>query len=367
MRTSAAAPLMLLLMMLLQLDASTAAGPTNITLLWCSDPIRPNETLMVQYGSDAVPLPDPSVLLKPLSGGQQAVLTPSLITNHTVAFVLPPDTSVDAYEVTVTAGGATSNTIVANKPAVWWVQGDGGKAATAGGWLRAFGHGLALPLPENAHPSPRLALRQLTQGLASAAQRSDWSEAAELAAHAAALASKQQSAAARALATTLTLTPMSAVPESNAHPTPIVIKAVNATEYAAWFPIPEAVPPAQYHVSISNGAASGELDSYYDHLHPRVMAVQIKQRGANAWGSKVVRVTDAGCAASLTNYSDQIDCTQAMLSAIETLNGTGGTVQLGLGRFYVRGPLLLPNGVRLRGAGMGRTGLYFASMNASVR
>ena len=54
------------------------------------------------------------------------------------------------------------------------------------------------------------------------------------------------------------------------------------------------------------------------------------------------------------------------LAAIEALNGTGGTVQLGLGRYYVRGPLLLPNGVRLRGAGMGKTGLYFASMNASM-
>jgi hypothetical protein len=41
-------------------------------------------------------------------------------------------------------------------------------------------------------------------------------------------------------------------------------------------------------------------------------------------------------------------------------------MQLGLGRFYVRGPLLLPNGVRLRGAGMGKTALYFASMNASM-
>ena len=41
-------------------------------------------------------------------------------------------------------------------------------------------------------------------------------------------------------------------------------------------------------------------------------------------------------------------------------------MQLGLGRYYVRGPLLLPDGVRLRGAGMGKTGLYFASMNAST-
>ena len=196
-----------LLPSLLLLTAATAR-PSNITLLWCSDPVRPNETLMVQYGSDIVPLPEPAVHLKPLSGGQQAVsLTPSLVTNHTVAFVLPADIGVDAYEVTVTAGGATSNTIVANQPAIWWLQGDGGSAATAGGWLRAFGHGLGLPQVEGAHPRPHLALRELTRRLASAAQRSDWPEYNELAAQAAALASKQQSAAAAALATTLTLTP----------------------------------------------------------------------------------------------------------------------------------------------------------------
>ena len=289
---------------------TAAARPSNVTLLWCSDPVRPNETLMVQYGSDIVPLPDPMVHLKPLSGGQQAVLlTPSLVTNHTVAFVLPADIGVDAYEVTLTAGGATSNTIVANQPALWWLQGDGGSAATAGGWLRAFGHGLGLPQvsTEDAHPRPHLALRELTRRLASAAQRSDWPEYKELAAQAAALASKQQSAAAAALATTLTLTP------NESSDAPIVIKAINATEFAAWFPIPQAAPAGHYRVSISNGPASGDLDSYYNHLHPRVTTVEIKPRGTNAWGSKVVRLRDHGCGASLTNYSDQIDCTQPMV------------------------------------------------------
>ena len=46
--------------------------------------------------------------------------------------------------------------------------------------------------------------------------------------------------------------------------------------------------------------------------------------------------------AALTNYSDQIDCTQAVLSAIEAVNGSGGTVQLGLGRYYVKGLLVIP-------------------------
>ena len=41
-------------------------------------------------------------------------------------------------------------------------------------------------------------------------------------------------------------------------------------------------------------------------------------------------------------------------------------MQLGLGRYYVRGPLLLPDGVRLRGAGMGKTGLFEVSGDCSL-
>ena len=38
----------------------------------------------------------------------------------------------------------------------------------------------------------------------------------------------------------------------------------------------------------------------------------------------------------------------------------GGVVTLGIGRWYLDGPLLLPNNVRLKGAGMDRTAIYFA-------
>ena len=290
------------------------------------------------------------VHLKPLSGGQQAVsLTPSLVTNNTVAFVLPADIGVDAYEVTLIAGGAMSNTIVANQPALW-----GYRATVERGhrrrlaprvWPRARA---AAGVHGRRPPEAYLALRELTRRLASprsaATGRSTKSRRRRRRRW-----RPQQSAAAAALATTLTLTPNESAAVGAA---PIVIKAINATEFAAWFPIPEAVPAGHYRVSISNGPASGDLDSYYNHLHPRVTTVEIKPRGTNAWGSKVVRLRDHGCGVSL-NYSDQIDCTQPMVRvhgdafsicravrpanskgittswAIEALNGTGGTVQPG--------------------------------------
>ena len=40
-------------------------------------------------------------------------------------------------------------------------------------------------------------------------------------------------------------------------------------------------------------------------------------------------------------------------------------VRIGVGRWYLEGPLLLPDNVRLQGAGMDRTAIYFAFRNAS--
>jgi hypothetical protein len=41
----------------------------------------------------------------------------------------------------------------------------------------------------------------------------------------------------------------------------------------------------------------------------------------------------------------------------------GGVVQFGLGRYYLQAPFALPNNVRLVGAGMGKTALYFSANN----
>ena len=374
MRRLALQRVAVLLLLLASPHPAAAAAKNNVTLLWCSDPVRPNETLMVQYASTA-PLLRPVVFIRPVSGGGAAPVAlapPAHVTEHSLSFVVPADLDISAYEVSISSSGGAvvSNTIVANKPEGWWVQGDGGSFGTAGGWLRAFGHGLALPhtgtpaagsAASAGEARPHLELRDLAQQLTAAAQRGDWVGAERAAQQAGKLASHHGQSLGDALATTLTLTLQTEATEA----APVVIHATNATEYAAMFQIPASIPAGEYHVAVSNGAAVGEMDTYYSHSQPRVSTVEIKAAGATAWGTRVVKVTDHGCVASLTNFSDQIDCTDAVLSAIAEVNGTGGTVQLGLGRFYIRAPLLLPNGVRIVGAGMGKTALYFASMNNS--
>lgn len=56
-----------------------------------------------------------------------------------------------------------------------------------------------------------------------------------------------------------------------------------------------------------------------------------------------------------------VDCTQAVLAAIAAAGAHGGgTVLFGVGRWYVRGPLVLPQGVLLKGARMDLTAIYFS-------
>ena len=59
-----------------------------------------------------------------------------------------------------------------------------------------------------------------------------------------------------------------------------------------------------------------------------------------------------------------MDCTAAVTDAIAAAGSAGGgVVKFGLGRYYVKAPLLLPHNVRLVGAGMGKTALYFATQD----
>ena len=220
--------LVTLVMMVVAVAAEPSAA-NNATLLWCSDPVRPNETIVVQYAYASqlqlasTTLVDATVHLAPVSSGTTVSLTPSQVTPHSLAFVVPADFPVDAYEISVThgaGGGSQSNSILANQPSVWWVQGDGGEFATAGGWLRAFGHGLALPLAAahnsagdssiDPEPRPHLELRDLARRLTAAAQSADWHAAEGIAQEAAGLVSRQRETTDGALATTLMLTPQTA-------------------------------------------------------------------------------------------------------------------------------------------------------------
>ena len=71
--------------------------------------------------------------------------------------------------------------------------------------------------------------------------------------------------------------------------------------------------------------------------------------------------TQLDCQNNGIPYNCPKNCSAAVQAAIDAAGAAGGgVVTLGIGRWYHDGPLLLPNNVRLKGAGMDRTAIYFA-------
>ena len=364
----------------LHLDALAASSsPTTAeaarapVLLWSSSPVLPNETLMVQGSGWGM---DPTVFIRALSSPSSTPVQVSTLqtTLETVMFVVPAHFPVDAYEVIIEgAAGGPSNALVANAPELWWVQGDGGEVGTPGGWLRAFGRTLSLSAEAasagRAGRGMDVALSQLAERLGAAARRGDWVEAARITTEQGALLEQVAQSDRRSLASssnslaslssTLTLAPV----HGGANLT--IPASGNLSCWAARFEIPSSALPGEYFVTLSNGAASGFLDEFYSQHQPRVQTVRIVAAAALAWPEREFDVTQTyGCTQSVDNTSSPVDCTEAVSKAIAAAGAAGGgVVKFGLGRYYMKAPLLLPHNVRLVGAGMGKTALYFATQD----
>ena len=133
-------------------------APTQKPLvLWCSTPVRPNETVMLQ---GAFWGPSPQVRFTALSDpqGEPELVAPLTVTDSTIMAVVPASFLSDAYRISVVgstkptqatgvagaplpAAGVPveSGPIIANQPDLWWAQGDGGKFGTPCDWIRVFG------------------------------------------------------------------------------------------------------------------------------------------------------------------------------------------------------------------------------------
>ena len=131
--------------------ASAAAETPAIT--WGSDPVRPNETVMLMGGGidhgtvelgrlpDSVPLESPKTLDLTVDRWQSIV--PLQSSPLCAKFAVPPDWKAGIYACRFRRGEAVSNTILLNAPDPWWMLGDQGETASPGGWLRIFGNCLS--------------------------------------------------------------------------------------------------------------------------------------------------------------------------------------------------------------------------------
>lgn len=164
-------PACLLLVLSCSLASMTAGDVPQPTIIWTSDPVLPDETLMLiggGFGNDA------QVQVARLKDDQATSGTAPDITTWTTLRVLQRSaTSLKApmpagepgvFACRVLQGGTLSPTVLVNAPDPWWVLGDGGGHATAGGWIKVFGRSLHLAVAGATPGKPAPLVRLVRKG-----------------------------------------------------------------------------------------------------------------------------------------------------------------------------------------------------------
>jgi hypothetical protein len=133
---------------------TTDASRVSPSIFWVSDPVQPDEVVMVEganWGSsphielswlrddnpDQPPAGDATIQ-------KSIVLKPLQITSSSVKFLVPAEWKQGVYSFQVSNDEIKSAAVLINAPVPWWQQGDWGKEASPGGWLRVFGRCLSM-------------------------------------------------------------------------------------------------------------------------------------------------------------------------------------------------------------------------------
>ena len=278
-------------------------------IFWASDPVRPNETVLLQ-GSDLggasatvemVRLSDgdpenPRALPADLPWKRVSTLQ---ATAESLKFVVPADWKTGIFACRVKVDGDSAAAILLNAPDAWWVQGDEGDTATQGGWLRIFGKGFAT-----------------------------------------------------GSGATIRLEP--------AHGAPVVLHPTAADDYAMLLVLPASLPPGKYAVRIHNGAGgnAGWREAGTMQVQPARAPIAGVFSVLESYGPDAVKEMRK----SLVKYSQPLDRTEGIQAALAKARANGGgVVYFPAGRYMVKGALTVPEHTILRGEGEGVVTLWWGS------
>ncbi len=124
-----------------------ASGQPKV--FWASDPVRPDETVLVcgdGFGEspriEIARLPDGDAGSPPARvswSGQARQVKPVQPDDRSVKFVVPVELATGAYVFRITGPKGASEPVRLNCPTPYWSQGDTGTTASPGGWIRVFG------------------------------------------------------------------------------------------------------------------------------------------------------------------------------------------------------------------------------------
>ena len=397
-----------MIFLLLLISESTATPAPN--LHWCSW-AGPNNTLTIG-GANLSTASSATIAALPSGAPTTVAAGPSLQLSESAAqLVVPDELPLGAYEVTINGGAP----FVCGAPDIYWAQGEGGNFSVAGSWLRVFGRNMAL-LDADGSTAERhrsVAAEHLAERSKRAAHVGDWEVVAALAQELSALAAGLEQTAAPATTASLCL--------SGGGCTTLAADS-SLSPWQAQFWLPTAMEPGDYSLSVSNGHAAANMSTFIGTSTDLKDLGSVTVKAANdpraAWPTKVFaaesygakmllsctsfcmennhlvcqtgsgqtqgntvcvsagcdggffpgRMNNSGpapvqldCQNNGNPYNCPKNCSAAVQAAIDAAGAAGGgVVTLGIGRWYLDGPLLLPHNVRLKGAGMDRTAIYFA-------
>jgi hypothetical protein len=298
----------------------------------------------------------PSTVKATISEVNQVKIAPAQVNNASLMLPLPASLPIGSYSIT--CGGSAP--FVVNAPDLWWIQGDAGNVSTSGpnGWLRVFGRSISLA-PTN-DTAARLSAQAVAGKIEAAARRGDF-ETVERLATTQADAARSTLEAHQAMMPTLTLT--NQLTDSVLPP----IMATNSSSVEALFLL-NAVPPGTYKVGVSNGHANSVLDSFVSPEQPHVGTLTVVSAASVQFNPKIFAVSSYGCSGGVNGTGVPINCSTAVMAAIKAAGDNGGgTVFFGPGRWYVEGPLLLPQGVLLKGERIDLTSIYFSESTSETQ
>lgn len=280
------------------LFASSAPLLAKPVVIWASDPVRANETVVVRgdgFGEQ------PSVEISFSENGKPAGWNPAEVlqkTSNTLKFALPQKIGDGIVRFRIGDGEELSEPSTLNAPKVWWMQGDETETATQGGWLRIFGLNLEL------RPGAKVILQTGT--------------------------------------TRITLTP----------------EAID--EFAIRIPLPADLKPGEYAVNFENGLLEDAARTSAGKIHitakkPMPERIfDVTKYGAVPAEPGYLQYTTAMLA------EGQLDSAEAIQKALdEAGKAGGGIVQFPRGIFVLSKGLNIPMHVTLRGAGSGLTTLSY--------
>jgi len=122
------------------LPKSHLSRQSTPVIFWHSDPVGPNETVVIAGGNFAQEATIELSLVGEKTAPEWASVKPLQSTASSLKAVIPAAWPVGIYACRVKQGDSVSMPVFVNAPDVWWKQGDEGvDRARQGGWLRILG------------------------------------------------------------------------------------------------------------------------------------------------------------------------------------------------------------------------------------